>query len=77
MLEELIKYVSVYQNIPENSITKDTHLVKDLGMSSLDMMELACSVEEQFGIEFDEDDLIDLLTIEKIANYVEKELRGE
>ena len=77
MLEELIKYVSVYQNIPENSITKDTHLVKDLGLSSLDMMELACSDEEQFGIEFDEDDLIDLLTIEKIANYVEKELRGE
>ena len=77
MLEELIKYVSVYQNIPENSITKDTHLVKDLGMSSLDMMELACSVEEQFGIEFDEDDLIDLKKKKKIANYVEKELRGE
>lgn len=71
MIEELIKYISSYQNIPVEKMNKESHLVKDLGMSSLDMMDLASAVEEHFGIEFEEDDLIDLLTVEKIANYIE------
>ncbi|MDE7309503.1 MAG: acyl carrier protein [Lachnospiraceae bacterium] len=72
MTEKIIKYISAYQNIPMEKITEKSHLVKDLGMTSLDMMEMACAIEEHFDIEFDEDELVDLLTVQKIADYVEK-----
>ncbi|GHU82507.1 hypothetical protein AGMMS50284_4490 [Clostridia bacterium] len=71
MLTEIIKYISAYQNIPVEKINAESHLIKDLGMSSLDMMQLVCAVEDHFRIEFDEDDLIDLLTVDKIASYIE------
>lgn len=74
MLEEIINYISIYQNIPKSKIKKHSHLIKDLGMSSLDMMQLVCSIEEQYDIEFDEDNLIELLTVDKIASYLENKL---
>lgn len=74
MTEEIITYISVYQNIPKENISVNSHLVKDLGMSSMDLMDLVCAVEEHFGVEFDDDDLIDMLTVEKIAYYLQQKL---
>lgn len=74
MLEEIINYISIYQNIPKSKIKKHSHLVKDLGMTSMDMMQLVCAIEEQYDIEFDEDVLIELLTVDKIVVYLENKL---
>ena len=74
MLEEIITYIAAYQHIPRESINESSHLIKDLGMSSLDIMQLICAVEERFQIEFDEDELLDLLTVEKISNYLNRKL---
>lgn len=79
MIEEIIAYISAYQNIPKEKISQHSHLIKDLGMASLDMMQLIFAMEEHYGIEFDEDDFIELLTVDKIASYIEKKLadRGD
>lgn len=74
MLENIIKFISNYQNIPVEKITKDAHLVSDLGMTSLDLMQLSCAIEEEYGIEIDEDDIVELVTVEKIAEYVNQKV---
>lgn len=75
MTNEIINYISSYQNMPIENIKANSHLVKDLGMSSLDLMQLLCAVEEQFEVEFDEDDLLDLLTVDKLAVYIKNKIK--
>jgi len=72
LTENVIGYISAYQNIPKEKITKDTHFIKDLGMSSLDLIQLVCAAEEHFDVEFDEDRLGELMTVESIAAYLEE-----
>lgn len=46
----------------------------DLGMDSLDAVELAFMVEEEFGLELlDDEEVEKLLTVRQIAEYVEKD----
>lgn len=76
MIDEIIKFISTYQNITVKKINKSSHLIKDLGMSSLDVMQLACAFEDKYSIELKEEDLIDLLTVQDIANYIETKIEG-
>lgn len=75
MLDEVIRFISSYQNIPSDEINGSSHLIKDLGMSSLDVMQLACAVEDKYSIELNEEDLIDLLTVQDIATYIENKIK--
>ena len=52
---------------PEN-VTEDATF-EDLGIDSLDMVELICDLEEKCGIEFGEPE--DLETVGDLINYIE------
>ncbi len=51
---------------------EDTHHIKDdLGADSLDIMEMIVMMEVDFDIELDEDDFVNLSTVEQVVNHVE------
>lgn len=58
------------------TITPFAHIELDLGMDSLDMVELLTYLESNFGIKASEELIIENPTVEKLANYI-KENRGE
>lgn len=65
------KLLEIFSNvIPEvdSEITKDSTLFEDLGLNSLTMMLLAVSVEDEFGIKFE--DAGELNTVEDVCNYI-------
>lgn len=66
------KLLEIFGNvIPEvdtADITKESTLFEDLGLNSLTMMLLAVSVEDEFGIKFDE--VGELNTVEDVCNYI-------
>lgn len=72
------KLLEIFSNvIPEvdtSEITKDSTLFEDLGLNSLTMMLLAVSVEDEFGIKFE--DAGELNTVEDVYNYI-KDKTGE
>lgn len=72
------KLLEIFSNvIPEvdtSEITKDSTLFEDLGLNSLTMMLLAVSVEDEFGIKFE--DAGELNTVEGVCNYI-KDKTGE
>ena len=63
------KLLEIFSNvIPEvdtSEITKDSTLFEDLGLNSLTMMLLAVSVEDEFGIKFE--DAGELNTVEDLS----------
>lgn len=72
------KLLEIFSNvIPEvdtSEITKDSTLFEDLGLNSLTMMLLAVSVEDEFGIKFE--DAGELNTVKDVCNYI-KDKTGE
>lgn len=67
------KLIEIFQNvIPEvdsGDIHNDSLLVEDLGLNSLTMMLLAVSIEDEYGITFD--DSARLETVNDVISYIE------
>ena len=53
-------------------ITPDSRLVDDLGMDSLDAVELAIATERQFGLSISDEQVSKLVTVADIMKLVEQ-----
>ena len=67
------KLIEIFQNVipavHSGDIHKDSLLVEDLGLNSLTMMLLAVSIEDEYGITFD--DSARLETVNDVISYIE------
>ncbi len=59
--------------VSADSISMETNIVDDLGGDSLDVVDLIMSVEEEFGISISDEDAVELSTVGKIVEYIEKQ----
>lgn len=55
-------------------ITPQADFVKDLGVDSLDAIELVMAVEEEFGIEITDEEAEKLLTVADLLRYLEERM---
>ena len=74
MIFEKIRDLIVDQfDVEEDSVTRDTKFVEDLGADSLDVVELTMAIEEEFDLDqVPEDALKSIVTVGDLADYVEK-----
>ena len=47
---------------------------KELGLDSLDVVELLLQLEEEYGITFDDVDMSGIVTVKDLLNAIEKQL---
>lgn len=59
-------------DIDPESITMDTNLIDDIGADSLDVVELIMSLEDTYGIQISDDDATNLVTVQKIVEYLDQ-----
>lgn len=68
------KLLEIFENvIPEvdsSEIHMESSLAEDLGLNSLTMMLLAVSIEDEYGISFD--DSVQLETVRDVCRYIEE-----
>ncbi|MCP4133942.1 MAG: acyl carrier protein [bacterium] len=69
--DKLKKVIGRQLNIDEDKLTGDTTFVKDLGIDSIDSLELLLDIEAAFGVDIREEDQEDLLTIDDVIEYLE------
>ncbi|WFR56040.1 phosphopantetheine-binding protein [Anaerocolumna sp. AGMB13025] len=70
-MEEKIKSILCeMQNIEPENITLKTNLIRDIEMSSVEVMNLCGVLEEEYAIEILDEDLITIQTVEDLINYV-------
>ena len=56
----------------KNTITLDSNLIDDIGADSLDTVEILLAIENEFGIELNDEGKIEKLkTFKDIVDYVE------
>mgnify|MGYP003290625767 FL=1 len=71
VFEKVQKIIAEGLNISLDKITMDTHLVDDLGADSLDAVELIMALEDEFGLEVDDDAAQNMKYVKDLVNYIE------
>jgi len=71
IFEKLRAIIAEQFTISEDSITMDTAFIDDLGVDSLDVVELRMAIEEAFDIpEFDDMLIAKLVTVGDLCNFL-------
>jgi len=74
-VEEQVKKIIVEQlNVTEEECVIEASFVDDLGADSLDLVELVMAMEDHFGIEISDDELMKIRTIQDAVTYIKKRL---
>ena len=71
MFEELKKILVEEFSIDEDKITLEAEFVNDLGINSLELADLVLLCEDEFGLEFSEDDIHKFITVGDVVEYLE------
>lgn len=69
-MSELISCISDYLGVPEAELSEDTDLQNDLGLSSFDLMDLSCEIEEHFNVKFESEMLANIRYIKDINKMI-------
>ena len=70
--EEYTLLKEYLEKLKNRKITPMAHLELDLGLDSLDMVELIAYIEAEFGVAPDDKILVNNPTVEKLANYIKE-----
>ncbi|WRE84834.1 acyl carrier protein [Helicobacter pylori] len=61
-------------NVDAAQVTPKAEFVKDLGVDSLDIVELIMALEERFGIEIPDEQAEKIVNVGDVMRYIEKQL---
>lgn len=73
MLDKLTEIIYEYTGDNSAVISEDTVLIADLGLNSLDLVNLACNVEDEFCIEIPDRAIKDFKTVGDVIAFIEKQ----
>ena len=72
MFEKIRKLIAKQLRLPEEKITLESGIKKDLGADSLDILQLLLTVEEEYGITIPDEKLATFDTVGDVVEYLEK-----
>ncbi len=75
VFEKLRKILAEQLDIEESEIEMNSRVVDDLGADSLDIVDLVMSVEEEFDISFEDEQIEKFETMADIVNCIEQQLK--
>lgn len=68
--ERVIKVVAETLKLEAAQINADSKFVEDLGAESMQSVELIAAFEEEFDIEMDEEEALDVKTVGKAVDFI-------
>ena len=71
MLEQLAEIICNYIDIDPSEVQSGVSLRSDLGMSSLDMINMAVEIEDTFNISLPNSEIINISTVDELIKYIE------
>ena len=75
ILEKLKSVIAEQLGVDEDIITMETNFEDDLGVDSLDIVELTMAMEEEFHLEeMSEEDLAQVVTVGDLVRYLQQKL---
>ena len=71
---EKLKAIAVNQiGIDEDKVKPESDIIKDLGLDSLDIVDMLMYVEEEFGVSIDDGDVAEMKTVADAVKFIESQ----
>ena len=71
VFENLKKIISEQLEVDQSIVSETSSITGDLGADSLDLVDLAMSIEDEFDIELSDDALEKIKTVSDLVAYIE------
>jgi acyl carrier protein len=71
VLESVKKIIADTLEIDVKEVKAESNLIADLGMESLDLVDLVVAFEEKYKVSIDDKDVKKLQTVQDIVTYIE------
>lgn len=72
MLDKLIAIIQDKTNVDISTINENSILVSDLGMNSLDLVQLVCDIEDEFDVEIPDRAIRSFKTVGDVITFLKK-----
>lgn len=72
MLDQIREIICEFVDIDPASITPETNIRTDLGLNSLELINLAVEIEETFDVEIPDREAMDLQTVEDAMRIIKE-----
>lgn len=72
MFDKLVGIIRNYVEIEPEKITSESRFMEDLGFTSFDFMSMLGEIEDEFDIEIDQREAVNIRTVGEAAAYLEK-----
>ncbi|KAK7507827.1 hypothetical protein BaRGS_00000792 [Batillaria attramentaria] len=70
ILQRVLLVLRLYDKIDPEKLTQDSHFINDLGLDSLDQVEIIMAMEDEFGFEIPDADSERLMRPRDIVQYI-------
>lgn len=67
--------IAEHQDVDITKVTRETHIVNDLGADSLDTVEMVMALEEKFNIEIPDSAAEKMVKVGDLIDYIEEQLK--
>ncbi len=72
MLETLRDVICNYVDIDRNTLTEDTNIRSELGLNSLELINIAVAIEDEFDVEIPDREVGNIETLGDAIKVIEK-----
>lgn len=70
MFERIVEIITEQLNVEADAVKMETDFKADLGADSLDLFELVNTLEDEYSVEIDADELENLTTVKAVMEYL-------
>lgn len=71
VFDKLKEIIMDHLDVEEDEVTMDANIQEDLDADSLDMVDLVMSVEEEFDLKIEDEDVEKIKTVGDIVSFIE------
>ena len=76
VLEKVREILCDQLDVEEEQVTLDASITDDLGADSLDVVDLVMSIEEEFDLEFPDEEVENIKPAGDIVKYIEQKVEA-
>ena len=71
MFERLVKLICNYVEVEPENIHPESRFMEDLGFTSFDFMSMLGEIEDEFDIEVEQSEVVNIRTVQEAVDYLE------
>lgn len=72
MFEKLVEIICNYVEVEPENILPESRFMEDLGFTSFDFMSMLGEIEDEFDVEVEQNEVMNIRTVQEAVDYLEK-----